>query len=131
MLVLLLLFMLAICSSEAYVDSDIMHVQGLKNLRNLYDRGELFYPQYKTAYEHYVNRTTSPNITYQLVFLSIPDPYTTFNKSITQNLTREWEPNLTTLRKDEYASVLENSIVSNTTQFLASYSTRSYTMVEA
>lgn len=43
MLVLLLLFMLAICSSEAYLDSDIMHVQGLKNLRAIYDRGELFY----------------------------------------------------------------------------------------
>lgn len=46
MLVLLLLFMLALCSSEAYVDSDIMHVQGLKNLRDIYDRGEDFYPQY-------------------------------------------------------------------------------------
>lgn len=46
MLVLLLLFMLAICSSEAYVDNDIIHVQGLKNLRDIYDRGEPFYKQY-------------------------------------------------------------------------------------
>jgi hypothetical protein len=44
MLVLLLLFMLAVCSSEAYVDNDIIHVQGLKNLRDIYDRGEDFYP---------------------------------------------------------------------------------------
>lgn len=38
MLVLFLLFMLAICSSETYLDSDIMHNQGLENLKKIYDR---------------------------------------------------------------------------------------------
>lgn len=64
MLVLLLLFMLAICSSEAYVDSDILHIQGLKNLRDIYDRGESNYKNYKTAYDHYVNRTRDSDIVY-------------------------------------------------------------------
>lgn len=131
MLVLLLLFMLAVCSSEAYVDSDIMHVQGLKNLRDVYDRGAPFYKDYRVAYEHYINRTTSPDIVYKLVFLSAPDPYASDFINSQINLTTEWEPKLTELRKDEYASVLEPSVISNNIQFIASYSTKEYSEVEA
>lgn len=38
MLVLFLLFMLAICSSDTYIEGNIMHNQGLKNLKKIYDR---------------------------------------------------------------------------------------------
>lgn len=106
MLVLLLLFMLAVCSSEAYVDSDIMHVQGLINLKDIYDRGEPFYEDYRVAYEHYVNRTTSQDLTYTLVFLSAPDPYAANFSASFFNRTTEWDPKLTVLRKEEYAAVL-------------------------
>jgi hypothetical protein len=131
MLVLVLLFMLAVCSSDAYVDSDIIHVQGLKNLRDLYDRGAPYYNEYKLAYDHYVNRTTNPNIPYQLVFLSTPDPYASNFSNSFINLTTEWEPKLMDLRKEEYASVLEPSIISNNIQFIASYSTKSYSVIES
>lgn len=131
MLVLLLLFMLAVCSSEAYVDSDIMHVQGLKNLRDIYDRGEVHYKDYKIAYEHYINRTRSTKITYQLVFLSVPNPHGKSFIDSYKNETLEYEPKLTTLRKDEYASVIEISKLNPEIQFLASYTTKSYSLVEA
>jgi len=75
-------------------------------LRRVYDRGENFYEEYKVAYNHYIKRTTEKDITYRLVFLSVPNPYGKYFNESFENLMTEWEPKLTTLRKDEYASVM-------------------------
>lgn len=153
MLVLVLLFMLAVCSSESYVDSDILHEQGLKNLVKIYDRKDEkyclkkegdaciewrhFYDDYRIAYNHYEGRTTSKDIEYKLVFLEVPNPFLTYEEFIKmdvdkRNKTREdFFPNLklSNLRKDEYASVILNS--KDGSDFIASYSTKSYTIVES
>jgi hypothetical protein len=39
----------------------------------------------------------------------VPDPYGDAFVASKENRTREWSPSLTTLRKDEYASVIELS----------------------
>ena len=52
-LVLMLLFMLAGCSIESYVDTTMIHEQGLKNLVYLYDLGPSHWEEYKTSYFHY------------------------------------------------------------------------------
>jgi len=105
MLVLFLLFMLSICSADTYIDSDIIHKQGLKNLKLFCDRlkdDPSLYGDYKKAYEHYLTRTTSDEIAYKLVFLQVPDPYQNEYRSDLPLIEREWEPKLANLRKDEY-----------------------------
>lgn len=105
MLVLFLLFMLAICSADTYVESNIMHVQGLKNLRLMYERVERepeLYPEYKVAFDHYLNRTTHTSISYKLVFLRVPDPNASKYSNDLEYIEYERDPKLITLRKDEY-----------------------------
>ena len=56
-LVLFLLFMLAFCSTDAYVENTLVFEQGLKNLVAIYDLGEEYYPNYAVAYDFFVNST--------------------------------------------------------------------------
>lgn len=106
MLVLFLLFMLAICSSETYIDSDNLHTQGLMNLRKIYDRIDKKKPdnlEYQTAYNHYLNKTTSNSVSYKLVFLRVPDPKYVYDPSPKIRFKEfESEIKLKDLRKDEY-----------------------------
>ena len=73
LLVLLLLFMLAGCSIESYVDTTMMHQQGLKNLVYLYDLGDKHWADYQKAYIHY--RDTTLKAEYPLIFVQLPDPF--------------------------------------------------------
>jgi len=57
------------------------------------------------------------------VFLSVPNPDGDSFAASAFNKTEEWEPKLTTLRKEEYASVFEESKLSSSALFVASYST--------
>lgn len=126
---LFLLFMLAICSSETYIDSDNLHTQGLMNLRRIYDRVNKSHPlnkEYQLAYNHYVNKTTSPNVAYKLVFMRVPDPKFVFDASPKIKFIEfETDTKLKDLRKDEYQSV--DLSEPNGFDFLASYSTLIYT----
>jgi len=65
--------MLAGCSIESYIDTTMMHQQGLKNLVYLYDQGESHWAEYKLAYEHFENITKKQE--YPLIFVSVPNPY--------------------------------------------------------
>ena len=125
LLVLCMLFMLAVCSLDTYVDPIYLHEQALKNLSHLFELKGNFYPQYKQAYEHFIKETRS--LEYPLVFLTAPDPYAdNFSDEL---IMKEWEPKLSSLRKDEYSSV---SIVDeHGTEFIAAFSTQSYVLIES
>lgn len=127
MLVLFLLFMLAICSADTYLENDILQVQGLKNLKYFYerlDKNPELYDEYKIAFEHYENKTTHESIAYKLIFLRVPDPYQSEYKSGLELIEKEWDPKLETLRKDEYSSF-------EVGDFIAAYSTLEYSNVES
>ena len=129
MLVLVLLFMLAVCSSESYVDTDILHEQGLKSLVLLYNRKDEYYDSYKIAYNHYISRTTSEDVEYKLVFLSVANPFAANASQPLNMIEQQWQPQLQTLRRDEYASVIQ--VAEDGQNFIASYTTQAYVIVES
>ena len=64
---------------------------------------------------------------YPLVYIEGVNPYAqNFSMEI---YNREWEPNLKTLRKDEYSSVVVTSKLG--IDFIAAFTTKSYTEIES
>ena len=121
----MLLFMLAGCSIESYVDTTMIHEQGLKNLVYLYDLGPSHWEEYKTSYFHYRKITREQE--YPLIFASVPDP---FSANYTKELMEEeWSPKVQDLRADAYSSTLETS--KNGIEFVVAYTTQSYTKIES
>lgn len=126
LLVLCMLFMLAVCSLDTYVDPIYLHEQALKNISHLYELKGDFYPHYTKAYDHFIKETRS--LEYPLVFLTAPDPYSTTGFT-DQLIIKEWEPKLSSLRKDEYQSVQITD--SHGIEFIAAFSTQAYVLIES
>lgn len=103
------------------------HEQALKNVVNLYDMGEEYYKDYRTSFDHYILDMRKDTMEYPLVFIHGVNPYAQ-NFSM-EEYEREWNPNLSTLRKDEYSSVLVKSELG--IDFIAAFTTKSYTSIES
>lgn len=75
-LVLVLLFLLALCNVDTYSETDIIHHAGIIHLKSIYDLGPTQYPAYKAAYETFVTKTTEIDEEFPLIYLHIADPNT-------------------------------------------------------
>jgi len=73
-LVLILLFLLALCNADTYNETDFIHRVGVVHLKSIYDLGPESYPQYKKAYAQYLLDTTGPDKSYPLIFVHIANP---------------------------------------------------------
>lgn len=95
----------------------------------LYDAKEPYYQDYKKAYEYYKQRTTGLEVEYKLVFLTVPDPTQAVWSEQLDLIEWQGQPKLQNLRRDEYNSVIETA--ENGVEFIASYSTQSYAIIES
>lgn len=67
---LVLLFLLELCSIDTWVETDIVHQAAIGNMAYLYSQKESYYPDYLKSIDHFVKLThESSKITYPLVYL--------------------------------------------------------------
>jgi len=69
-LVLILLFLLELCSIDTWVETDIVHQAAIGNMAFLYGLKEPFYPDYLKSIDHFIKLTHDKKaIDYPLVYL--------------------------------------------------------------
>jgi len=128
LLVLSLLFMLQICSMESYVSPVLMHEQALKHLVSVYNDKSNYPTVYKEAFDHLVSVTRELE-NYKLIFIRTPTTNSTVASANLALDTYEWQPWITSLRKDSYASVVQTADDGH--DFILAYSTQDYAVTEA
>jgi len=70
-LVLILLFLLELCSIDTWVETDIVHQAAIGNMAFLYGLKENYYSDYLKSIDHFIKLThDKATIDYPLVFLS-------------------------------------------------------------
>jgi len=101
-LVLILLFLLELCSIDTWVETDIVHQAAIGNMAFLYGLGAPYYNDYLKSIDHFIKLThDKKTIDYPLVYLHAVQEAT---YSDVMEI-KEWEPKLSTLRKAEFTSV--------------------------
>jgi len=68
--VLVLLFLLELCSIDTWVETDIVHQAAIGNMAYLYSLNETYYEDYLKSIDHFIKLTHQDSkITYPLVYL--------------------------------------------------------------
>ena len=127
-LVLSMLLMVQMVSTDTYIQDVSFHMQGLGQQAKLYETyEEAGYDSYKKSLNHYIDEARGGETErFPLIFLSVPG-MVQGNKQ--EETIYEWEPKMEQLRPNEYNSVYLTA--ADGTEFIASYSVRDRVRIES